>query len=87
MSNTKVKRKVEKAIINVAQMFRHFDADDVNHHLVVSKGSSQGVSSHVSNCLQKLAREGYLERVENAEKPTRLKNCRSGNMRAVWKKA
>lgn len=87
MSNTKVKEKVEKAIVNVAQMFRHFDADDVNHHLIASKSSSQGVSSYVSNCLQKLAREGYLERVENTTKPARLKNCRSGNMRAVWKKA
>lgn len=87
MSNTNVNNKIKKVIMNVADLFRHFDADDVNHHIAASKAFSKSSRLDISNNIQQLARNGYLERVGETSQPSRWKNCRAGNMRTVWKKA
>lgn len=87
MSNTNTNTKIKKVIMNVAGLFRQFDADDVNHHIMASKAFNKGTRLDISNNIQQLARSGYLERVGETAQPSRWKNCRAGNMRTVWKKA
>ena len=87
MSNTKTNNKIKKVLMNVAGLFRQFDADDVNHHIIASKAFNKGTKLDISNNIQQLARNGFLERVSETVQPTRWRNCRSGNMRTVWKKA